>query len=310
MSLTVPQLFDKRLLIFSGKGGAGKSTATAAAAVAAARQGKRVLIVEIGEQERIPVLFGSPIAGYTGAPIYTPRAPGAPPIWSMCLTAREALHEFAIRSVKFDALYGVVFENKVMRYFTAAAPGLDELTIMGKIESLHREVTKQPKFDLMLFDAPATGHGLAFFKVPRMAMDMVRAGPLYGMVERMWRLLSDPARSALNIVTLPEDMPVNESFELATAARDLGLPFGTLVVNGVYPKLFAATAALTDLRVADPLAGAVVARALSESVRRDEHERQLARLAERLPGPRVELPFVFKPQIGPVDIEWLADHFA
>jgi anion-transporting ArsA/GET3 family ATPase len=93
----VPSLFDKRLLIFSGKGGAGKSTVAAATAVAAARRGKRVLIVEIGDQESITPIFGAARAGYAGAQVYGDETRGVAPIWSMCLTAREALHEFAVR---------------------------------------------------------------------------------------------------------------------------------------------------------------------------------------------------------------------
>jgi anion-transporting ArsA/GET3 family ATPase len=147
----------------------------------------------------------------------------------MCVTALETLHEFAVRSMKFEMLYEAVFENRAMRYFTAAAPGLDELTIMGKIEFLHRESrvsSKGPSFDLMIFDAPATGHGLALFRVPKTAMSMTQRGPLHSKAERMWRLLTDPARTALNIVTLPEDMPVSEAIDLHEAAAKLGLPAG------------------------------------------------------------------------------------
>src|SRR5256885_17027929 len=135
----------------------------------------------------------------------------------MCLTPRESLHEFVIRQVKFERLYQAVFENRVIRYFTAAAPGLDELVMMGKIENLEAErveSTKKrvagPKFDLVVFDAPATGHGLAFFKVPAMLMRMIRVGPLHTKARKMLELLTDPERTAFNIVTLPEEMPVNE----------------------------------------------------------------------------------------------------
>jgi anion-transporting ArsA/GET3 family ATPase len=236
----VAGLFDRRLLIFSGKGGAGKSTV--AAAVAAARRGKRVLIVEIGDEERIPSIFrNAKKSGYAGGRVSMPRPGGIPSIWSMCLTAREALREFAVRSMKFELFYEAIFENRVMRLFTAAAPGLDELTIMGKIEFLHREAVapaRHARFDLMIFDAPATGHGLALFKVPLTAMSMVRMGPLYSKAERMWQLLSDPARTAFNIVTLPEDMSVNESLDLYAAAQAMGLPCGKVIVNGAYPDFF------------------------------------------------------------------------
>ena len=313
-------LFDKRLLIFTGKGGVGKSTVAAAAATAAARRGKRVLIVEIGEQERIPSIFESPNkAGYAGAYVYTGRTPGSAPIWSMCVTAQEALHEFAVRSMKFEMLYSAVFENRAMRYFTAAAPGLDELTIMGKIEFLHRESrvsSKGPRFDLIIFDAPATGHGLAFFKVPKTAMSMTQRGPLYAKTERMWRLLTDSTRTALNIVTLPEDMSVSEAIDLHNAAEELGLPRGKVVVNGVYPDFFPDErehlrrmrehAPATDPPVAR-IARVALDRAVSSVVRREAQEQMIETLAQTLPQERIILPLLFRPRIRVEDIETLAD---
>lgn len=316
----MPTLFDRRLLILSGKGGSGKSTVAAAIAVAAARRGKRVLVVEIGEGEAVPRLFGATRAGYAGARVYGPDAHSAGTVWSMCLTAHEALHEFAVRSVKFEVLYKAVFENRVMRYFTAAAPGLDELTLMGKIEHLQRESldpSKNARFDLMVFDAPATGHGLAFFKVPRMAMSMARMGPLHAKAERMWRLLADPARTALNIVTGPEEMSVNESIELHRAADEMGLPRGKLIVNGVYPDLFRGER--DDLRrvrghsrpsegLPGRIAQAALERAVSSAARHEAHEDMIAKLAGALPHERIVLPFLFRSRIGLEEIEELADH--
>jgi anion-transporting ArsA/GET3 family ATPase len=315
----VAGLFDKRLLIFSGKGGAGKSTAAAAAAVAAARRGKRVLIVEIGDDERIPSIFGNAKkSGYAGGAVTSPRA-GVPPIWSMCLTAREALREFAVRSVKFELFYDAIFENRVMRLFTTAAPGLDELTIMGKLEFMSRdavEPAKRARFDLMIFDAPATGHGLAFFKVPLTAMSLARIGPLHAKAERMWHLVSDPARTAFNIVTLPEEMSVNESVDLYTASQALGLPAGKLIVNAVHPDAFGSDEAVlrqARARVPAPadldgrVARAALDAALSSSARSRADREMLAKLASDVPLERVVLPFVFSPRIGPADLEALAD---
>ena len=323
----MPSLFDKRLLIFSGKGGAGKSTVAAAAAVAAARRGKRVLIVEVGDREHISSIFRSAPAGYDGRRVYQSPTGGALPIWSMCLTAREALREYALRSMKFEAIYEAVFENRVMRYFAAAAPGLDEITIMGKMESLHREKmdpAKHPAFDLMIFDAPATGHGLAFFEVPRMAMNMLRMGPLHAMVERMWRLFTDPHRTALNIVTLPEEMSVTESIDLDAAAQKIGVPRGAVIVNGVYPDILAG-GSLSDLHriretsrlpggpggpggIAGRVARAVLDGAVTSVARREAHDEMIAKLALALPQPRVVLPFVFGSSIGPAELEMLAMH--
>jgi anion-transporting ArsA/GET3 family ATPase len=316
---SAPSLLDKSLLIFSGKGGAGKSTVAAATAVAAARRGKRVLIVEIGDQERIPSLFGpGKKSGYGGGQLSTPQS-GVPPIWSMCLTAREALHEFALRSVKFDLFYEAVFENPVMRFFTAAAPGLDELTIMGKIEFLHRETVapaSRARFDLLIFDAPATGQGLAFFKAPLMAMGMARVGPLHAKAERMWRLIADPGHTAFNIVTVPEEMSVNEAIDLHRASTEMGLPPGKVIVNGVYPAFFSGDeAALTRVRenggvstdLNARIARAAVAAAVAAVASRRTHMEMVAKVASGLPLERVDLPFLFCPRIGPDQLATLAD---
>lgn len=319
-SADVPTLLDKSLLIFSGKGGAGKSTVAAATAVAASRRGKRVMVIEIGDHERIPSLFATRPAGYEGARVYAGQPPGGGDVWSMCLTARDALHEFALRSMKFERLYEAVFENRVMRYFTAAAPGLDELTIMGKIEQFHRDAVDAPKasrFDLVVFDAPATGHGLALFEVPLTTMRLARMGPLHARAERMWRLLADPARTAFNIVTLPEEMAVNESIDLYQAATDIGLPRGKVVVNAVYPNVFQDDGdELRRLRdrsrpsagLAPSIARAAIDRATSAVARHASQQDLIETLAGALPLERVTLPFLFRPQVGLKEIEALADH--
>jgi len=312
-------LFEKSLLIFSGKGGSGKSTVACAAAVAAARRGKRVLIVEIGEEERISAIFGNARrSGYAGGQVSMPQ-PGIPPIWSMCLTPREALREFAVRSVKFDLLYQAIFENPVMRYFTAAAPGLNELTLMGKIEYLHRDaVVPAPnaRFDLMIFDAPPTGQVLALLQASLTAMGMAPVGPLHTMVERMWRLVSNPATTAINIVTVPEEMSVNEAFDLFAAVQTKGIPSGKVIVNGVHPDFFPhELAALRQARqrsaipsdLTGRVARAVLDAAVSSAVQRAAEEAMSAKLAAGLPLDRVTLPFIFQPRIGPEELGTLAN---
>ena len=312
-------LLDKRLLIFCGKGGAGKSTVAAAAALAAARRGKRVLIVEIGDHEQIPSIFGSrKSAGYAGAQVAAPYA-DAPPIWSMCVTPGEALHEFAIKSVKFEAVYETIFKNPVVKFFSAAAPGLDELTVMGKITYVLRQMVapaKDARFDLMIFDAPATGHGLAYFKMPLTAMTLLQAGPLYARAERMWQMVSDPDHSAFNIVTLPEEMPVSEAIELHAASKAMGLPQGKVIVNGVYPDFFDGDEAALD-RAREPgnagadvtarIARAALDAARSSVMRRRAQQETIAKLAAGIPLDRIVLPYLFSPRVRSGEIETLAD---
>jgi anion-transporting ArsA/GET3 family ATPase len=308
--MTPSGLFNRRVLVFSGKGGVGKSTVTAAAAVAAARQGKRVLVVEIGEHESISRIFGVPVVGYAGGTVYRPRAAGAPPIVAMCITSQEALREYVMRSVKFELIYSAIFENSVVRYFTAAAPALQELNLLGKIESLHREVVApapNARFDLMLLDAPATGHALALFKAPRMAT----AGPIHTTLSRTWRLLADPALTALNIVSLPEEMPVNEAIDLDREAAELGMPRGALIVNGLAPNLFPEGAeALGRVMPTTALTRTMLDRARSTMALRAEQDALLDRLEGAVPLRRLALPLLACPRVGPDEIESLADHLS
>jgi anion-transporting ArsA/GET3 family ATPase len=244
---------------------------------------------------------------------------GAPPIWSMCLTAGEALHEFALKSVKFEAVYEAIFENSVVRFFTEAAPGLNELTIMGKIAFVYREAVapaKNARFDLMIFDAPATGHGLAYFEVPLTAMKMAPMGPLYAKAERLWQLVSDADHVAFNIVTLPEEMPASEAIELHAAAAAMGLPQGKVIVNGMYPDFFRGDEAALE-RARQPggepadLAGRIARAALdaarSSMARRRAQEETIAKLAASLPLDRIVLPFLFSPRVRSQEIATLAD---
>ena len=171
----------------------------------------------------------------------------------------------------------------------------------------------------MVFDAPATGHGLAFFKVPRMTMEMVKMGPLHTKAFRMWNLLTDPERTSFNIVTLPEEMPVNESIELDAAAKEIGLPPGKVLVNGVYPPLFSENGFSGELdrlssaaRPVDGVAGEISRFALEaarvERGRARMHRELIERLAKALPAREMlELPFLFEAEIGPLELETLAE---
>jgi anion-transporting ArsA/GET3 family ATPase len=313
--VSLADLFRKKLLIFSGKGGVGKSTVTAAVAVAAARAGKRVLVVEIGEHETMSRIFGGPAVGYAGGVVHRPNRSGAPPITAMCITPAEALKEYGMRTVKFKMLYNAVFDNPVIRYFAAAAPAVEELNLLGKIESLERELlvpARNARFDLMLLDAPATGHALALFEAPGLAMRLAQAGPIYSIVERLSRLLSDPQRTAANIVSLPEEMPVNESIELDAGLRALGLPEGLLIVNGMYPKAFTAEDVERGAAGTTPttLNRAIIAAAESVVKRRAQQEATMARLRSGITLPVITLPLLVAPQIGPAEIAMLADRLS
>src|SRR5512139_1692771 len=221
-------LLDRRLLIVTGKGGVGKSTVSAALALLAARAGKRVLVCEVNAQERVAPLLGAAPAG--------PRVREAlPGLFTVNVTPQEAMREYGLMVLRFRTIYEAVFENRLVRYFLKAVPSLAELVMLGKIlNEVRSEERGRPRWDLVVVDAPATGHAVQLLRVPGALVDTVPAGPLRHDAQWMQALLVDPAITALAIVTLPEEMPVNEAIELDAQVRGvLGIPRGGLFVNAV-----------------------------------------------------------------------------
>jgi anion-transporting ArsA/GET3 family ATPase len=221
-------LLDHRLLVVTGKGGVGKSTISAALALVAARRGKRVLVCEINAQERIAPLLGQPAAG----PVIREAAPN---LFTVNVTPREAMREYGVMVLRFKSIYDAVFENRVVRYFLRAVPSLAETVMLGKIMHESRvEERGARRWDLVVIDAPSTGHAVQLLRVPSALLETVPAGPMRRDATWMQDLLLDPAWTSVVLVTLPEEMPVNEAIELDAAVRGvLGMPRGALVVNAM-----------------------------------------------------------------------------
>src|SRR6266849_2750312 len=207
-------LLDRRLVVVTGKGGTGKSTLSAALALASARRGKKTLICEVVAKERVADFFGRPPSG-------TQIRELLPNLYSVHVRPREAMREYALMTLKYETLYKIAFENAAARYFLSAAPSLAEIVMLGKVwwHATQEMERGKPRWDLVVLDAPATGHGLAFLSVPAVFLRLVQEGPLARDMRGMQSLLADPARCAISIVTLPEEMPANEAIELDRALR-------------------------------------------------------------------------------------------
>jgi len=207
-------LLDKRLIIVSGKGGVGKSTVSAALALASARQGHRTLVCEVNATERISQLLGHPDAGPEVAFLEEN-------LWAVNVRPQESLREYALMILKFKTVYKAVFENRVIRYFLRFLPSVQELVMLGKI--LYHVQEKRPdgsfRFDTVIMDAPATGHAISFLSVPQVLLNTVPPGALADQARRMRDLLVDPSQTAAVLVSLPEEMPVNETLDLAHGFR-------------------------------------------------------------------------------------------
>jgi hypothetical protein len=303
----LPSLLERRLVIVTGKGGVGKSTVAAALALVAAREGRRVLVCEVNAQERVAPLLGAPPAGHA-------VREARPGISTLNVTPPEAMREYGIMVLKFKTIYDAVFENRIVRYFLRVVPSLAETVTLGKILwEAKAEERGRPRWDLVVVDAPATGHAVQLLRVPAALIDTVPVGPLRTDAEWMQAMLVDPAVTAVALVTLPEEMPVNETIELDAQVRGvLGLPRGALFVNAVPEARFThgEEARLGELAGAPPPLGPAARAARLQASRAEGAHRQLARVRAALDLPTAILPLLPVAEWGPEEVERIAGAIA
>jgi anion-transporting ArsA/GET3 family ATPase len=220
----------------------------------------------------------------------------------------KALEEYGAMMLKSRALYKLLFDNRYVRTFFRAVPGMQEWTLLGKAW-WHTTETREDgshQYDVVILDAPATGHGLDMLRVPKVILDVVPPGLLRRDAERAWELFQDPANCAVVLVTLPEEMPTTETIELAHALRhELKLPIGKIVVNGVLPPLFSKAERAT-LEGIDAEGDAMLLAGRSRALREDVQAAALARLAKELPVSPSFLPQLFEDAATPEAIKQLA----
>lgn len=305
----MPDLFDLDFLFVTGKGGVGKTTVSAALALAAARRGKRVLVAMCNAKERLSHLLEVDAIGPHNQRI-------APGIDAVNMTPAIALEQYGMMVLKVRSIYKAVFENRYVSAVLRGTPGMDAWAMLGKayFHANERLENGQRRYDLVIVDGPATGHALDMLRVPQVISDVAPPGLLRQEAENALGLMRDAKRSAAVLVTLPEDMPANETIELHDAmTREIRMPVGRLIVNGVLAKLWkpeerepiaALAAALDPSSPAHALALAGRQRALREGMQQEA----IAKLRTALPDlPRTVLPLLHVPDFRRAAIESLAE---
>jgi anion-transporting ArsA/GET3 family ATPase len=264
----------------------------------AAAEGKRTIVCEVSAQENASRMFDHTEVGFHEVEMEEN-------LWSISIDPDESMREYVLLQLKVRAMRDMLFRSRIFNYLAAATPGLKELVTIGKIwelAQLDRKVKSGRKYDLVIVDAPATGHGIGFLQTPRTFAAIARVGPIHSQAQQLDRLITDQEHTGVAIVALPEEMPVNES---ATLERDLlddvGVAVDRVYMNGIYPERFTNEEAeqLAGLAGESDEGLRAAARAgLSEHNRARSQRAQLARLRRRVEAPVKTLPFLFEPDLG------------
>jgi anion-transporting ArsA/GET3 family ATPase len=292
----VTDLLERRLVFVTGKGGVGKTTISAALALLAARRGKRTLVCEVDAK-------GTLAATFECAPLsFAPREVQSG-LFAMTMNTEDSLREYVALQLRIPLLARLGPLARMFDFVASAAPGVKEILTVGK---LCYEV-RERHYDLVVVDAVATGHIVGQLSAPQAINEMLQVGVVRDQTRWMIDLMEDPAITGLMIVTTPEEMPVNETVELAARLdADTHVPLAAIVVNRVLPELFGRSEAdvfdrlrkkplLDELVKASGPGTSIVLDAAALAVRlRRAQATELDTLRQALAG---EVPFVYVPEL-------------
>lgn len=296
-------LLDRRLIVVTGKGGVGKSTVATALALLAADGGRRVALVEVAARDHVSRTFG-----LGAADVFRERLL-VDGLHHVSVDAEPALREYLADQLPVRAMADVLTSSRAFAYLAAATPGFRELLTMGKVWELAQDARRTPgarPYDLVVLDAPATGHAIALLDAPRTFADAARVGPIARQGRTISDMLSDPRRTAVVAVSTPEELPVSETLMLRDSTRaTIGAEPALAVVNALRTARLTGPEVLRASAAAPAAVGRSVVRA--HDVAR-EQQAQLSRLRRGLDGsgiPVVTLPFRGDGDLGPADLQEL-----
>jgi anion-transporting ArsA/GET3 family ATPase len=224
-----------RLHVVTGKGGTGKTTVAAALALALGRDGRRTLLVEVENRQGIAQLFDVPPLPYGERKVAV--GPGGGDVSALAVDAEEALLEYLEMFYKMGRAGRGLRRIGAIDFATTIAPGMRDVLLTGKIyEAVRRKSGKRPLYDAVVLDAPPTGRITRFLGVNAEVAGLAKVGPIRGQADAIMGLLTSP-QTAVHLVTLLEEMPVQETADAAAELTEAGLPLGGIVVNAVRAPL-------------------------------------------------------------------------
>jgi anion-transporting ArsA/GET3 family ATPase len=290
-------LLDRRLLFVTGKGGVGKTTVAAALGLLAAREGKRTLVCEVDAKGNLADFYE------IARPGFAPREV-QPGLHVMAMDTEESLKEYLSLQLKLPLVARIGPLARTFDFLANAAPGVKEILTVGKLGWEVRE----KHYDLVVVDAPATGHIVGQLRAPQAINELVKVGLVRDQTGWLMDILGDPDQTGVVITASPEEMPVVESLELIDRLRaETNVDVAAIVVNRVLPELFGRNEEEVFERLREPaMAGALSAAVGGGSVEpvldaarlavtlRRTRAAHLARLRE---GVDPTLPILYVPEL-------------
>lgn len=300
-------LSDRRLIFITGKGGVGKSTVALALGLTAARRGLRTIVAELARGDGRESVFGPAGNGDSG------ERRLAPNLFAISIDPQLVMEQYLCLKLP-GPLATRLGHSRLLGALGLATPGLRELLAIGKAWELsqpERSIRGTEPYQLVIVDAPASGHGIGVLRAPKTFASLAKVGPIAHASEKIAATLADRDFTSILAVTTAEEMPINETLELDTALARDGLTLDTVIVNALLDQRFTPSddERLAMVAGADDAAGAAAA---AIACARSEHRRALGQAAQRLRlGPRllqrtIDLPMIYGPELPREAIERLA----